>query len=85
MPNFELESLIDSTTYITFSVQLSLLRAQALNLALRSVFVSEFRREIQISVSSKHFYLMLLKYTIFKWTWSLISLTLHWKLHKENF
>ena len=68
MPNFEFESLADSTAYITFSVQLSLLRAQALNLALRNVFVSEFRREIQNSVSSKHFYLMLLKYSIFTTT-----------------
>ena len=67
MPNFELESLTDSTTYITCSVLLSLLRAQALNLALTSVFVSEICREIQNSVSSKHFYLMLLKYSIFKY------------------
>ena len=47
MPNFELESLTDSTTYISCSEQLSLLRTQALNLALTSVFVSEIRREIQ--------------------------------------
>ena len=35
-------------------------RAQALNLALTSVFVSEIFREIQNLVSSKHFYHMLL-------------------------
>ena len=66
MSYFELESLTDSTTYRTCSLQPSLLRAQSLNLALTSVFVSEIRREIQNPVSSKHFYFMLLKYTIFK-------------------